>query len=459
MAVSLTDRDWLGALVDGELEAYDPANARARLPAEVLAAAESATDLAAAGRVLVARAMRRRAAPDATPEAAFLDEVRRHVGLLLDLGALRGVPFVRARARAELAAFLAAACGAHAAALAARPDEPGGASDAAVARALASATRVMHARFWPPAEPPGGLPIRPAVLALFRRRLARVASGFHREGALSADALARHAAHAGLETSLVAEALAGLLAAAGAPAERDLAVRVRQVAHLGLSRVEARAARHGVRSPRTGEVLAAVSPPASRPFLLEQLRLAQLRRGLLSPAAVAHVEAFARATGLEAPAVLAAQLEAAAQHAGQEELPAVAGGARDWAVVAEEWEAATDDVLEKVSGVVAGNLEALATELKETGELGQLVAKAASGGVLTQDERRKVREQLVDLAKAVPALAIFAAPGGAILLPLLAKLLPFSLLPSAWDGKGGPPATSPGAAPSPPAGRPRSPRR
>jgi len=33
----------------------------------------------------------------------------------------------------------------------------------------------------------------------------------------------------------------------------------------------------------------------------------------------------------------------------------------------------------------------------------------------------------------VPALAIFAAPGGMLLLPLLAKLLPFSVLPSSWD--------------------------
>ena len=37
-----------------------------------------------------------------------------------------------------------------------------------------------------------------------------------------------------------------------------------------------------------------------------------------------------------------------------------------------------------------------------------------------------MRAQLVDLAKAVPALAIFAAPGGMLLLPLLAKLLPFN---------------------------------
>jgi hypothetical protein len=70
----------------------------------------------------------------------------------------------------------------------------------------------------------------------------------------------------------------------------------------------------------------------------------------------------------------------------------------------------------------------------------------------------------------VPALAIFAAPGGMLLLPLLAKLLPFNLLPSAWD-KNAPrrdgatgrstsrpvaPAAGPEAPARPPAGKRRA---
>ena len=43
-----------------------------------------------------------------------------------------------------------------------------------------------------------------------------------------------------------------------------------------------------------------------------------------------------------------------------------------------------------------------------------------------------MREQLIDLAKTIPALAIFAAPGGLLLLPILFKLLPFNLLPSSF---------------------------
>jgi hypothetical protein len=92
-------------------------------------------------------------------------------------------------------------------------------------------------------------------------------------------------------------------------------------------------------------------------------------------------------------------------------------------------------MMDRVATAVTDNLEAIVTEIKQTGELGELLAKAASGTTLTPEEKAKVKGQLLDLAKAIPALAIFAAPGGMLLLPLLAKLLPFSFLPSAWDRK------------------------
>jgi hypothetical protein len=43
-----------------------------------------------------------------------------------------------------------------------------------------------------------------------------------------------------------------------------------------------------------------------------------------------------------------------------------------------------------------------------------------------------MREQLVDVAKTVPSLAVFALPGGFILLPVVLKLLPFDLRPSSF---------------------------
>jgi hypothetical protein len=92
-------------------------------------------------------------------------------------------------------------------------------------------------------------------------------------------------------------------------------------------------------------------------------------------------------------------------------------------------------MVDRVAAAVNENLDAIVKELRETGELGTLLAKAAAGQTLDATERRKVKAQLIDLAKAVPALAIFAAPGGMVLLPLLAKLLPFDFLPSAFHEK------------------------
>jgi hypothetical protein len=79
------------------------------------------------------------------------------------------------------------------------------------------------------------------------------------------------------------------------------------------------------------------------------------------------------------------------------------------------------------------NAKALLLEARMMGELGVFLGKLAIGQSLTQDERRRMRLELIDLAKAIPALAIFAAPGGLLLLAALAKVLPFSLLPSAFQ--------------------------
>jgi len=431
------EKGWLDALVAAELERHDPAAALARLPLDVRDAGMSNTDLAPAAHLLVARSLRlRRLDPEpADATAAFLDEVRLHVALLLDLAVLRGLPFHRARRRVEIAAFIAAAVGEVAAALEALPLVPVPADERDVEEAFHHAERALVARLHPPGDPVLGLPLHPGLVATLRRRLARVATGFHRDGKLDPDALARHAAFADRESVLLVEAMAGLLGSNEPLDERARAVRQRQAARLGVSRAATREARAAIAAPRAPEALAAAAPERIRPFLVEQLFLARLRARLAGDGAARWVDAFVAASGLDAATVAAARIEAAAQH-GDHQVWFEAlddAGRIDWQALAGEWEAATDAVVERVSSAVTDNFGAIVTEIRQTGELGQLVARAASGGKLTAEERRKVRAQLIDLAKAVPALAIFAAPGGMLLLPLLAKLLPFNLLPSAWD--------------------------
>ena len=51
---------------------------------------------------------------------------------------------------------------------------------------------------------------------------------------------------------------------------------------------------------------------------------------------------------------------------------------------------------------------------------------------LSEEEHKKVNDQLLDIFKSIPSLAIFMLPGGALLLPLVIKFIP-KLLPSAFD--------------------------
>lgn len=94
--------------------------------------------------------------------------------------------------------------------------------------------------------------------------------------------------------------------------------------------------------------------------------------------------------------------------------------------------------LEKVYGsftnrwkkILTRNKEKLAVELSESKELVQLMKKSMSEE-LTPEEKEKVKQQLKDILKSMPAFAVFMIPGGAILMPMMMKIIP-DLLPSAF---------------------------
>ncbi|MBI4569721.1 MAG: hypothetical protein HY719_15115, partial [Planctomycetes bacterium] len=79
------------------------------------------------------------------------------------------------------------------------------------------------------------------------------------------------------------------------------------------------------------------------------------------------------------------------------------------------------------------NWKRISLQVIHTKDMFVLLERYAAGRALTPAEKKLVKTQLLDIAKAVPALGIFALPGGALLLPILAKLLPFDLFPSAFN--------------------------
>jgi len=50
---------------------------------------------------------------------------------------------------------------------------------------------------------------------------------------------------------------------------------------------------------------------------------------------------------------------------------------------------------------------------------------------LTKEEKEQVKNQFMDIVRSMPTLAIFMLPGGALLLPLVLKIIP-DLIPSAF---------------------------
>ena len=90
-----------------------------------------------------------------------------------------------------------------------------------------------------------------------------------------------------------------------------------------------------------------------------------------------------------------------------------------------------DNSSKMVMKLISRNSKRLSKELKESKELVKLISKSAVKD-LSKEEQKKMQEQLLDIFKTIPSLAIFMLPGGAILLPLFVKFIP-KLLPSAFD--------------------------
>jgi len=80
--------------------------------------------------------------------------------------------------------------------------------------------------------------------------------------------------------------------------------------------------------------------------------------------------------------------------------------------------------------ILGRNRDRLAKEFQQSKELVALIKKSRSNE-LSKEEKEVVRTQFMDIVKTVPSLAIFLLPGGAILLPIVLKVIP-NLIPSAF---------------------------
>lgn len=84
-----------------------------------------------------------------------------------------------------------------------------------------------------------------------------------------------------------------------------------------------------------------------------------------------------------------------------------------------------------VGTLITRNKNRLIKEISQSRELVILLGQSTRRD-LTKKERKIVKDQLLDIFKSIPSLAIFILPGGGLLLPIFVKLVP-KLLPSAFN--------------------------
>lgn len=84
-----------------------------------------------------------------------------------------------------------------------------------------------------------------------------------------------------------------------------------------------------------------------------------------------------------------------------------------------------------VTRLIKRNSKRLLNELYQSKDAMVLLTQSTTRH-LTDEEQKAVQNQLLDIFKSIPSLAIFILPGGMLLLPLFVKLIP-KLLPSSFD--------------------------
>jgi LETM1-like protein len=325
--------------------------------------------------------------------------------------------------RAQLTAILAAAAGEGEAA--ARLFENPLAAPSPLQKLAGKVAARLSRRYLAESGPFAGLPLHNGLCAIEVRTCATLALASFEHGRISPGAVAVATRAALGWRAVLVELLVGL-AASQENGQESLRGIDQVLRSQRLPAREGRLLRRAQKHPRSPEHVAPhLRTPALRSFAVTQVLLAALVDGRFEAGEVAFVERLASAAGVSAEALARLEVEVSDFYRhNQAALAALR--------LAEAPEGLPHALTTRLEEAVTDNLDRLLQEIRETGELAELLAKASVGRELSSEEKAKVRSQLLDLAKTIPALAIFAAPGGMLLLPILIKLLPFNLLPSSF---------------------------
>jgi hypothetical protein len=294
-----------------------------------------------------------------------------------------------------------------------------------VERALTNLERELTRRRYLQGNPLLGLTLFPAFSAMDARAVALAAVDVY--GSAPVDRAATR-----VQAALAHERVATLSAIAALSEWREVidadlvrSASIWQVKSLGLSRAETAKLVEQTKSPADLARFLTLVPDDAAERIVRAVALAAWIDGRQSPEERAFYKSLCDALGVARAVRKRVEKRARtflrAHLAAYEPLALAAG-----------FGAASPPIAVRVARLVFDNMDALWNEIRETGDLAYLLAKRASGQNLNAHENRRMREQLVDVAKTVPSLAVFALPGGFVLLPVVLKLLPFDLRPSSF---------------------------
>ena len=176
------------------------------------------------------------------------------------------------------------------------------------------------------------------------------------------------------------------------------------------------------------EVGVGITDPMTKRFLLEQLLLhSHLEENGPNSDEAAFIQRFGSALGLESEEILHCQTEAFAyleKHPGIVQAFSLGGVFQRY----------KNYISDKIQSMLKDNIAKIKKEMDQTKELLHLLKKRRVQE-LSEEEEDKVREQMLDIFRSIPALTLFSMPGGTFLFPLALKYLPPQLLPSAFVEK------------------------
>lgn len=446
--MDLGQQGWLGELLERILAGYLPERARYRLTSAIRGEGAAPAPPALRSRLHVDEELRRSGLIYGSPklpsrvaagrrldraEALFFAVIAGECFLALDVARIHEVPFDRTVAEAELTMFLAAATGnvdlaeqVHERAL--------GKTQLPIDRLQQQIEKALQERV---ALVTGStafdLPLHNGIVYGEARTIGRLAIDWYGRNRFRPDLARRLFRARATSRAALLQAILGL-SARHHPAGEDARRAVnRELGKLDLPRRLVRQVRGAIERPPTPADLAKrIRARPLRRFLLEQVHLAAIVDGRVDEAEARYLRELAETFEIPAVQVAAVEAEVADYFADPDDV-------LDAFEVLGAGQAVSMALVDRIAVELADNWDRIQLELKETGELGMLLGKAARGGRLTPEERAKAREQLIDVAKVVPQLAIIAAPGGMILFAALLKVLPVSFLPSSFDPEKHPP--------------------